>query len=94
MFCYFKQVSIDATNDRINIHFYDAYKTLPVKKFKKVYENYIRYGKYENNTNFFRIDSIKPSSKKRSIILLGCSFTFGQGLNNYETFSYKLSNSK
>lgn len=47
--------------------------------------------KYSENENVFR----KPSGlnyKGKPIILYGCSFTYGEKLNNNETFSYQLAN--
>ncbi len=47
---------------------------------------------YSTNELGNRITPVNPKAKT-AVVLLGCSFTMGQGLNDHETFAYKLGQS-
>ncbi len=69
-------------------------KTL-YKKIKTGINHYIRTLKSYNYEPYyahtFREPDIRGKNNK-NIILLGCSYTYGHGLNKNQTFQYKLSN--
>lgn len=81
------QVKKDYSGWAIQTNFFDAYKFMPVENF---INNYKRMKENPPQDSWFRPDEIKNTSK-REIVLLGCSFTYGVGLNENETFSKKLS---
>ena len=80
------QVKNDYSGWAIHTKFYDAYTFLPIKSFKEKYENSL---KKINKEELFRKDEIM-NSNEREIVLFGCSFTYGVGLKENETFSHKL----
>ena len=85
--CYKIQVKQDYSGWAIYTKFSDAYTFSPIKNFINKYNEF-----YENKktNNWFRPDEIKKN-KKKEIVLFGCSFTYGVGLKENETFSRKLS---
>ncbi len=81
------QVKKDYSGWAIHTKFFDAYKFMPVKNFINTYK---KMKENPSQDSWFRPDEIKETLK-REIVLLGCSFTFGVGLEENETFSKKLS---
>ena len=67
-------------------------KDINMTTYKKELSYYkSNYFKDYFKINEFRKVSESKNSKYPSIILMGCSFTYGNGLNNEETFSSQLS---
>lgn len=56
----------------------------------------VKYIKDNGNKNFCGENRIKYNidkyPQKNSIVILGCSYVYGQGISNYKTFPYLLSN--
>ena len=71
----------------LNIYYNSVFKTIPVEQYLKLMLDGIP-------VDYSFIPSFRPDinleSKKKPIILTGCSFTYGYGLSDDETFSYKL----
>ncbi len=70
--------------------FFNNLFIFPLHNFDNALKNAIK-GTPVGNRIHFRIDSVDVKNTKSPVILFGCSFTFGAGLNDNETFSYKLS---
>ena len=52
----------------------------------------IKEVKYNDILNYYRLrPAVGVENSKRPIILAGCSYAYGQGLNDEQTFGYKLS---
>lgn len=60
--------------------------------YKKVINNEVIYEHVAHHNNYgFRVFLDLPKSQKdKHIIISGCSFSYGQGLEDQKTFSYKL----
>ena len=54
-------------------------------------ESYVFQISDKNRLDYFRNDYNKYYDKKKSIIIFGCSFVYGEGLEYNQTISYKLS---
>ena len=70
--------------------FFNNLLIFPLHNFDNALKNALKRTPVGNRI-IFRTDSIDVKNTKPSVILFGCSFTFGAGLNDDETFSYKLS---
>ena len=74
------------------MHFFLRYckcifNPIPLEKyFEKLYN---RIEVKDSDTRHFRND-INIDSKLKPILIMGCSFAYGAGLKDDETFSYKL----
>lgn len=72
-----------------NRSFFKAYTYLPVKDYKTFAS--LTFDGIENSLGF-REDIKLKNIDKSPILLFGCSFTYGEGLNSKQTFSAKLQN--
>lgn len=66
------------SNEKFNlINYINSYKLMT---FEETIENHWKFR-----------DALKPESRKRPLLLFGCSFAYGWGLEDEQTFAYKLS---
>tara|TARA_R110002049_G_scaffold152839_2_gene316988 strand:- start:2002 stop:3243 length:1242 start_codon:yes stop_codon:yes gene_type:complete len=84
------------SKEKLEVRYY-GHSLLPnfdkdITLYEKNSDRVIYKAKYTTNESGWRITS-EPDKEKNgpSLVFLGCSFTFGEGLNNNETFPYVLS---
>ena len=79
----------------LKIYFNNS-KIMPLNKYHIIYnKRYLNYKYssfdefYENNVHFRPV--AKNQYNKNPVLIFGCSFAYGEALNDEQTFSYKLS---